>query len=68
MLLNYFFCVVYCCEPREQQTITDSHKELDEISRKNSHFREVSSALEMTFHIPALFMELKDLHEPSELN
>ena len=36
----------------------------DQFSRKNSHIQGVSSALEMTFQIQALFKEFKDLHEP----
>ena len=30
---------------------------------KNSHDQRFSSALEMTFQIPAFFKELKDLHD-----
>jgi len=42
-------------------------KELGQSSRKNSHFQEVSSVLEITFQIPALFKEFKGLHEPCKL-
>ena len=38
-------------------------KESDQFSTKNSPFQGASSALEMKFHIQALFKEIKDLHE-----
>ena len=38
--------------------------ECDHFSKKNFHFQGVSSALEMTFQIQALFKEFKELYEP----
>ena len=60
--LNYF-CVVYWCEQSKQLTFTN-FKDFDQFSRKNFHFQGVSSALEMTFQIPALSKDFKDLHKP----
>ena len=39
-------------------------RSLINFQEKNSHLQGVSSALEMTFHIQALFKDFKDLHEP----
>ena len=63
--LNYFGLSIVVNEVNSRNSRTS--KNLINLSRKNSHFHGVSSGLEMTFQIQALFKDFKDLHEPCAL-
>ena len=73
IFLLIMFCIVYCCEQQtSKQTINSKHfqgilwtnfKECHHFSRKNSQFKEVSSAHQNALQITVCFKEFKGCHK-----